>query len=212
MCICMFCRSLCVLLAIALYVLLRFTDCDYHFGIFKLFFCLPLVILLCFRNTLWILNECLTFVLLMEILFLRINFIYGCSGRRGRDRMVLCNRCLSPLKLWVRILLRRGVLDIAFCEQACQWLTTGRWFYSGTVVSLTNKTDVITEILLKVAINTININLSLIRGFYLGSPVFMYNEQKNKHIWTYVCIWQLYWFTLKFNPFWISSNISSPYF
>ena len=34
---CMFCRSLFVLLAIVLSVHLRFTDSDYHFGIFKLF-------------------------------------------------------------------------------------------------------------------------------------------------------------------------------
>jgi uncharacterized membrane protein len=33
----MFCRSLFVLLAIVLSVLLRFTDSDYPFGIFKLF-------------------------------------------------------------------------------------------------------------------------------------------------------------------------------
>ena len=37
-CICMFCRSLCALLAIVLSVLLRFTDFDYAFGIFKLFY------------------------------------------------------------------------------------------------------------------------------------------------------------------------------
>jgi len=42
-------------------------------------------------------------------------------GRRDRDRMIvgfynyLCNRCLSLLKLWVRFLLRRGVLDTTFC-------------------------------------------------------------------------------------------------
>ena len=39
-----------------------------------------------------------------------------------------------------------------------QWLTTGRWFSSGPPVSSTNKTDRhhITEILLKVALSTIN--------------------------------------------------------
>jgi hypothetical protein len=38
----------------------------------------------------------------------------------------------------------------------CQWLVTGRWFFPGTPVSSTNKTDHhnITEILLKVALNT----------------------------------------------------------
>jgi hypothetical protein len=34
---CMFCRSLFVLLAIVLSVLIRFTDSDYPFGIFRLF-------------------------------------------------------------------------------------------------------------------------------------------------------------------------------
>ena len=34
---CMFCKSLFVLLAIVLPVLLRYTNSDYHFGIFKLF-------------------------------------------------------------------------------------------------------------------------------------------------------------------------------
>ena len=40
----------------------------------------------------------------------------------------------------------------------CQWLATGRWFSPGNPVSPTNKTDRrdITEMLLKVALNTIN--------------------------------------------------------
>jgi hypothetical protein len=38
----------------------------------------------------------------------------------------LCNQCISPLPLWVRTPLRRGVLDITLCDQACQWLETGR--------------------------------------------------------------------------------------
>jgi hypothetical protein len=42
--------------------------------------------------------------------------------------------------------------------KVCQWLATGRWFSSATPVSSTNKPDRhdITEILLKVALNTIN--------------------------------------------------------
>jgi hypothetical protein len=45
----------------------------------------------------------------------------------------------------------RGVLDTTLCDKACQW------FSPGTPVSSTNKTDChdITEILLKVALNTI---------------------------------------------------------
>ena len=45
----------------------------------------------------------------------------------------------------------------------CQWLVADRWFSPGTPVSSTNKTDRhdITEILLKVALNTIIITLTL---------------------------------------------------
>ena len=72
----------------------------------------------------------------------------------------LCNQCPSPLTLWVRIPLMRGVLDTTLCDKVCQWLATGRWFSPGTSVSSTIKTDChdIAEILLKVALNTIKTN------------------------------------------------------
>jgi hypothetical protein len=52
----------------------------------------------------------------------------------------------------------RGVLDTTSCDKVCQWLATGLWFSPVTPVSSTNKTDRhdITEILLKVALITIN--------------------------------------------------------
>jgi hypothetical protein len=53
----------------------------------------------------------------------------------------LCNQCLSPLTLWVWILLRRGVLDTTLCDKTFQWLTTDRWSSLGTPVISTNKTD-----------------------------------------------------------------------
>ena len=34
----------------------------------------------------------------------------------------ICNQCLSPVKLWFRISLRRGVLDTTLCDKVCQWL------------------------------------------------------------------------------------------
>jgi hypothetical protein len=40
----------------------------------------------------------------------------------------LCNQCLSPLMLWVRIPLRRSVLNTALCDKVCQWLAAGQWF------------------------------------------------------------------------------------
>jgi hypothetical protein len=48
------------------------------------------------------------------------------------------------------------VLDTTLCDKVCQW------FFLGTQVSSTNKTDHhdITEILLKVALNTINLNIN----------------------------------------------------
>jgi hypothetical protein len=68
---------------------------------------------------------------------------------------------LSPLQLWVRTPLNLGVLDTTLCDTVCQWHTTGRWFSPS---SSTNKTDCheITEILLKVALNTITIHTTLL--------------------------------------------------
>jgi hypothetical protein len=67
----------------------------------------------------------------------------------------LFNQCLSPLMLWVRISMRARCTTL--CDKVCQWLATGRWFSPGPPVSSNNKTDRhdITEILLKVALNTI---------------------------------------------------------
>ena len=57
--------------------------------------------------------------------------------------------------LWVRTPLRRCVLDIV-CDKICQWLPAGWWV---SPVSSTNKTDRhdITELLLKVALNTVKL-------------------------------------------------------
>jgi hypothetical protein len=51
----------------------------------------------------------------------------------------------------------------ALCDKTCQWFATGQWFSPGTLVSSTNKTDHhdITEILLKVALNTRSLTLTL---------------------------------------------------
>ena len=77
-----------------------------------------------------------------------------CSWSYG-SWIYLCNQCLSPLKMWVWIPLKRGVLNTTLCDKVCQWLATG------PPVSSTNKTDRydITEILLKVALNTITLIL-----------------------------------------------------
>ena len=90
-------------------------------------------------------------------------------GRRGRDRIVVgftTTYAISanlPLRLWVRIPLMRDVLDTTLCDKVYQWLATSRWFSPGTPVSSTNKTDHydITEVVLKVALNTINLNIKI---------------------------------------------------
>jgi hypothetical protein len=67
----------------------------------------------------------------------------------------LWNQCLSPLMLWVRISIRARCTTL--CDKVCQWLATGRQISLGPPISSTNKADRydITEILLKVALNTI---------------------------------------------------------
>ena len=67
---------------------------------------------------------------------------YLCNHHQGRE--------FEP-RSW------QGVLDITLFDKVCQWLTTGQWF---SAVSSNNKTDRhnITEILLKVSLNTITEN------------------------------------------------------
>ena len=69
--------------------------------------------------------------------------------------VIVCSPFLSALKLWVRIMLRQGVLNTTLCDKVCQWLVASSWFSMGTLVSSTNKTDRhdIAEILLKVALS-----------------------------------------------------------
>ena len=71
----------------------------------------------------------------------------------------LCNQCLSPLTLWVWIPLMASVLDTTLCDKVCQWLAAGQGFSPGNPVSSINRTDRhdITEILLKVVLNTITL-------------------------------------------------------
>ena len=70
-----------------------------------------------------------------------------------------------PITTKVRISLMRAVLDTTLCDKDCQWLATGWWFSSGTPVSSTIKTDRhdITEIVLKVSLNTITLTHNYIK-------------------------------------------------
>ena len=58
--------------------------------------------------------------------------------------------------LWVRISIRARCITL--CDKVCHWLAAGQWYFSSPPVSSTYKTDHhdITEIFLKVALNTHN--------------------------------------------------------
>ena len=76
--------------------------------------------------------------------------------RRGRDRMVVgftTSYAISTYSAQARC------THTTLCDTICQWFATGLWFSLGTPVSFTNKTDRhdITEILLKMTLNTISI-------------------------------------------------------
>ena len=86
----------------------------------------------------------------------------GHSGH-DRDRMVVgftAPYAISAYHHWICEFGSRswrGILDTTLCYKVCQWLTTGQWF---SPLSSTNKTHdchYITEILLKVVLNTINL-------------------------------------------------------
>jgi len=84
-------------LAIVLFVLLHFTDCDHDhpFGIFT-----PLLVTSVYPSCM-----CPT-----------------CYVKKINDLIWnLCYQCLSPLS-WVQIPLRRGDLDTTLCEKVCKWL------------------------------------------------------------------------------------------
>ena len=99
----------------------------------------------------------------------------------------LCHRCLLPLKLWVRIPLRRGVLDLTLCDKLCQWLAAGRWFSSGT--TSTNKTGRHWNIV-ESGIDHPNPNPCLYELFPLEEhKIWLNEEQMEKHIiLTCICV------------------------
>jgi hypothetical protein len=114
----------------------------------------------------------------------------------------MCNHCLSPLMLWIRISIR--VRCTALCDKVCQWLATGRWFSSGPPVFSPNKTDRhdITELLLKVVLSTIkqtwklNIVFLYVHIDYHCSDIYLYVhiDYHCPDIYLYVHIdYQLFW-------------------
>ena len=88
------------------------------------------------------------------------------GDRCGRDRMVVgfITYVISAYHHWCcefESQSRRGCTTL--CDRVCRWLPTDRWFSPGPPVSSTNKTDHhdITEMLLKVPLNTIKPNQTI---------------------------------------------------
>ena len=105
---------------------------------------------------------------LFFIRFLLLNSPRYIGGHHGRDRMVVgftATCAISAYHHWsceFESHSWRGVLNTSLCDKVCHWLATGQWFSQVTLVSSTNKTDRhdITEILLKVALNSITLTLT----------------------------------------------------
>ena len=148
-----------------------------------------------------------------------MTFVYN-RGSRGCDRMVvgftttfiaICNQCLSPLMLWVLI-----PLMVRCTRYNIMWyslsVTCGRSMVFSGYSSFTNKTDyhVITEILLKVALNTITLTRLFIILVEEGrtSVHDIYLTFCRKKIWLTSSQWITYFFSISDPSFLFISNLS----
>jgi len=62
-------------------------------------------------------------------------------GRRGRMVVEFTTTCAISTYHHYRCELETHSSDTTLFDKVCQWLTAGRWFTPGTLVSSTNKTD-----------------------------------------------------------------------
>ena len=105
----------------------------------------------------------------------------------------LCNQCLSPLMLWARKI-SIGARCTTLCDKVCHWLAAGRCFFPGPPVSSANKSDRhdITEILLKVALNTIKqLTCCLVRK-QVGNNTLAFKylpASVREHIFSYIILY-----------------------
>jgi hypothetical protein len=108
----------------------------------------------------------------------------------------LCNKCLSPLKLWVR--------TPFMARYYTQWLVTGQCFFPGTLVFSINKTDCHDDWnIIECGVKhhkqpTIRISCLLIEYIYVTVKInrtkYMY-----KHIWHEVEFWYIQMWTMTYN-------------
>ena len=111
-----------------------------------------------------------------NLLMNKICLIILYRGCHDQDRMVIGFTTTCAISAYHRLSCEfeprswQGVLDTTLCDKVCQWLATDRWFFPGTLASSTNKTNRhdITEILLKMALNTITHTLTLTLDYFVG--------------------------------------------
>ena len=106
-------------------------------------------------------------------LFLVFFYLYVCNGNYQSCELIS---------------LSGGVYSIqhyTLCDKVCRWLMAGQWFSPGTPVSSTNKTDRhdITEILLKVVLNTITlVNVVVLYQGHPFTQIFLHTLTLNNFI------------------------------
>ena len=123
--------------------------------------------------------------------------VRGCRGRMVVGFTTTCTYAINANHYYsceFESCLWQGVLDTTLCDQVCQWLAVGRWSSPDTLVSSTNKTGHdITEILLKVTLNTIT--HALTQG--QGTKTMLHECTCKYHLWSspnssiHVHLWSL---------------------
>ena len=118
-------------------------------------------------------------VLRLSVVQLLVSGLY--RGCHCRDHMVVEFLSTCAISAYHH-LSWRSVLDTTLGDKVCQWLAAGQWFSLGTLVFSTNKTDHnnITEILLKVVLNTITTVILL--STMLWSTIFFKSDIFDGHV------------------------------
>ena len=86
-------------------------------------------------------------------------WVFFWTGRRGRDHMEVFTVHLVPIT--TKVVSVNPIHGDVICDQVCHWIVASYWFSLGTRVSSTKNTNRhnISEILFKVALNTITLPL-----------------------------------------------------
>jgi hypothetical protein len=116
---------------------------------------------------------------IFNLILIRLQYIRLKRGCSVRSHMVVGFTTTCAISVYHHLSCEfksrswRGVLETNSCDNVCQWLAKSLQFSLGTLVSFTKKTDCndITEILLKVALNTLTL-----------TPIHLKNNVKVKKI------------------------------